>query len=62
MCVRVLPLGNSVEIKKDSVYDCLIEPSDFDNDCEAFLSVVLSALCQYVTRKFEDFLPGGKHF
>ena len=24
MCVRVLPQGNSVEIKKDSVHDCLI--------------------------------------
>ena len=34
--------------------------ASFDNHCETFLSVVLSALCKYVTRKFEDFLPGGK--
>ena len=60
MCGKILPFGDSVATKKDSVYDCLIEPSVFDNECEAFLSVVLSALCQYVTRKFAEFLPGGK--
>ena len=56
---KVRPFGDSVRVKEDMVYDSLIEPSQYDTDCELFLSVILGALSKYVEQKFKDFLPGG---
>jgi hypothetical protein len=58
MLGRVRPFGDEVEIREDLVYESLVEQSEYDNECESFLSVILVALAKYVNRKFEDFLPG----
>ena len=59
MLGRVRPFGDEVEIREDLVYESLVEQSEYDNEYESFLSVILVALAKYVNRKFEDFLPGG---
>ena len=56
---RARPFRDEVEIREDLVYESLVEQSEYDNDCESFLSVSLVALAKYVNRKFEDLLPGG---
>jgi cyanate lyase len=60
MTGHVRPFGDEVHVKEDAVYDALVAPSVYDNECELMLSVILSALTKYVVKKFKDFLPGGE--
>ena len=40
MLGRVRPFGDEVEIREDLVYESLVEQSEYDNECESFLSVI----------------------
>lgn len=59
MTGTVRPFGEEVYVKEDIVYDTLVAPSHYDDDCEMILSILLAALTKYVVQKFKDFLPGG---
>jgi len=49
------------QVKENEVFKVLVEASEFDDNCMAMLNVILPAVCRYIQRKFEDFLPGGKY-
>ena len=49
------------QVKENEVFEVLVEASEFDENCMAMLNINLPAVCRYIRRKFEDFLPGGKY-
>ena len=58
---KLRPFQEAVKVKEDCVYDSLVESSEeYDHYCISILAVILPALAQYVTKKFADYLPGGK--
>ena len=58
---RLRPYQDTVKVKEDCVFNCLVETSEeYDHYCIDILAVMLPAVTQYVTKKFSDYLPGGK--
>ena len=55
-----LILFNEFSIKKDNVYETLVQPSEDDGSVILILSVILPALFKLVKKQYGDHLPGGK--
>lgn len=51
----------SGEVKHDAVYIALTADSSYDVHCQTILSILLPSICQYISRKFKDYLPEGKY-
>lgn len=56
-----LLLYDDVPVKKDIVFNTLVEPSDIDELVVVILSVVVPALSKLIRRQYGDHLPGGQH-
>ncbi|XP_052812589.1 uncharacterized protein LOC128240121 [Mya arenaria] len=54
-------LFDDVPVKKDSVYQCLIEENPVDGHVTVMLSVLLPALSKLISKQFKDHLPSGVH-
>ena len=50
-----------VLVKEDAMYLALIEPSEFDADCDIFLKSLLPAMAKLSKKLYHDHLPGGRY-
>ena len=46
-------------VQKDSIYEALLVPKDYDGICEVFLRVILGTLSQLARKLYKEHLPGG---
>lgn len=54
-----LVFGNRTIVKRDAIYDSLIQPWDHDDKVVVYLSILLPVLGEAAKRLFKDHLPGG---
>ncbi|WAR13286.1 hypothetical protein MAR_027466 [Mya arenaria] len=54
-----LLLYDDVPVRRDKIYEKLIEPSEIDCHVIVILSVILPALIQLIQRQYGSHLPGG---
>ena len=60
MTGNTMVFGAATEIKKDRVYEYLLEPWEHDDKVVVFLEVILPAIGEVAKKLFKDHLPGGK--
>lgn len=51
--------GNRTIVKRDAIYDSLIQPWDHVDKVVVYLSILLSVIGEVAKRLFKDHLPGG---
>lgn len=51
--------GNRTIVKRDAIYDSLIQPWDHVDKVVVYLSILLSVIWEVAKRLFKDHLPGG---
>uniref|UniRef100_A0A8W8L2R4 Uncharacterized protein n=1 Tax=Magallana gigas TaxID=29159 RepID=A0A8W8L2R4_MAGGI len=54
-----LVFGNRTIVKRDAIYDSLIQPWDHDDKVVVYLSILLPVIGEVAKRLFKDHLPGG---
>lgn len=55
-----LVFGASTVVKKDAVYEYLLQPWEHDDKVLVYLEVILPAIGELARKIFRDHLPGGK--
>ena len=59
---EILPFGSSTEVKKDKIYECLVnERHDLDDKVETILAIMLPTMAKLCKHALADQLPGGKY-
>ncbi|KAH3835899.1 hypothetical protein DPMN_109267 [Dreissena polymorpha] len=56
-----LVLYDDVPLKKDKIFECLMEQSDIDHHVLVILNVILPALLKLIQVQYADHLPGGTY-
>ena len=51
---------SSVEVKRDTVFDSLVEPTEFDAPTKSILQDLCKACCEVMARQLKTQLPGGQ--
>ena len=59
MTGKIIPFDDEAFVHKDEVYKCLIESSEYDNDVQMVLSVVIPAMTMLLKKHYAELLPGG---